>query len=215
MGSEGGSGAGGNQDTDPWEVTFNKPLEITVIFTSSTGAAAAINYGDLYTNLTGQQPMLDVLKPLILHVKACKIWGTPGGACTLVTQRLINAANADDTVSYIEKIDIGDGVRRPTCHFTWPASDQAYPVQVNSGSSSLQFIKTQFTAGNLTAVLPVIYVKVQVRSGDLVDIPVPTLFSIKSCNGDYKKASKRMLEEECKIDKIKRVKELTMPILNE
>lgn len=115
------------QDTDPWELTFNKEVEYTVAAIVTPGTSFVnVTVGELISQLIIQQPSLSTVAdhPYLMRMLACKLWGTPGGSCTLITNSPVN--NDSLAKRRHQGYDTGDGVRRPTCDYTWNHFDSSY-----------------------------------------------------------------------------------------
>lgn len=206
-----------SQQTDPWELSFNKPLEFTVKFAFDSAVAnSTVTYGGIVTALLAQQPILQSTSTNLtdMRILACKVWGSPGGECSLSCNTLVvQTGTADEQYPRkVQHYDAGDGVRRPTCEYSWPLPDKDNYSIVQTGTTK-PVLDVQFVIGPI-ATTPILYIKVVVRSANLVSIAPATVGSYNDLPSYKRSAEEFMdyLERKCKIQ---RVKELTMPVLNE
>lgn len=204
--------AGIPQQTDPWEISFNKNVEYTVAFRLGAGAVAlqTVTYGQIITNLLTQQPILSKVADHIYAVRilAAKIWGYAGGDCQLIPGNLIG--NGSTLVARSQHFDAGDGVRRPTVDYSWPNSDQDWVYAVKS-TSTIPVLGYYISTGVGTTGA-VLYVRIMICDA------VSGAITLVSPSNDLKTAEKRIAEQlnfDSRVEKVKRLKAVTAPIINE
>lgn len=197
-----------SQDTDPWELTFNKENEYTVLFSIAAEAAnTPITWGDLYDNLRAQQPNVNNIQQAG-RVLACKAWGSPGGAIGITPKSQVPSESTSTYNNRSQKFDAGDGVRRPTVEFSWPIADMTLVTNFDTAATK-PIVSIQHVPNGAFAVVGYIYIKVAVKSStEAVWIPATA--------GELKKRSpNEVLENVNKKIKVKHIKDLTLPVLNE
>lgn len=183
-----------SQDTDPWELTWNKEVQFTVaVQLVSDSSTQQITSGGLQTALRAQNPILDATQPFNVRYIAAKAWGNPGGGIAMQPHSLTN-------LSYNrgQRFDVGDGVRRPTVDYSWNNVDmtETYNETPSGTFNIITYAVTPGASGISTAAI--MYIKMAIRSNAFVPIATPPAIE----NNRIEQA-------------VRDVKKRTMPLFNE
>lgn len=201
------------QDTDPWEIALNKEVEYTVYLEIPVNSETlVITVGYLITAMQAQQPIVRSGDTIFnIRMIATKLWGVPGGSCMLVPYEIDNSTTTAEVRT--NKYDVGDGVTRPTCDYSWPNADMTKLINGTASSTVGLMIAQCGTGTTVTSRGGLLYMKFAVHSNLAVTLPIPSQMAY-GVEDMYNKC-KRKHDEECKIIAVKRVKDMTLPIISE
>lgn len=202
------------QNTDPWEITLNKEIEFTAFFEIPVNAETVVlTLGNVITAIQAQQPMIARDNATFnVRLISCKLWGVPGGDCLLSGYELAGSTTATSE-KRSTKYDVGDGVTRPTVDYSWDTADRSW-LLTGTNQTLIGVLFAQVGPGNTVSSRGgLLYVKCAVHSNTQVVLPTPSqlAYGIEDMN----KKCKRKFDEERKIIAVKRVKDMTLPIISE
>nr|QTE03569.1 MAG: hypothetical protein [Tarsiger cyanurus CRESS-DNA-virus sp.] len=196
------------QSSDPFGVEINNGYTvIQPVYLEASGSAPQVHtIGELISVLQQSHPILDpsTTKAFVINLHEIHVWGSPGGVISLVPNELINTGTTNPLRKQL--VDNGNGVTRPHLVYQYAEAEQTVGTYATT-SDAKTFATTQATAGLNPAVLPIMYVKCTIRANSIINIAPAALSKA------YKPTVKRELEDVDTMSKVKRVKEMTLPIM--
>lgn len=202
------------QNTDPWEIALNKEIEYTVYFEVDVNdPTVVLTLANVITALQAQQPLIARGDATFnIRLISCKLWGVPGGDCLLTPYEITGSTTATAEIR-VTKYDVGDGVTRPTVDYSWTTADRSW-LLTGTNATLIGILLAQVGPGNSTNSRGgLLYVKLAMHSNTSPRLPVPA--QLASGIEDMNNKCKRKFDEDCKKIAVKRVKDMTLPIISE